>query len=566
MQTLDDNGLFSENSVADLVARGYSRTYVLERTGVDPGYKNASIRKQMRDIDVCKYRGRHVAYRIDKSVVESVLTQWAEAAITKREAFQTLGMPDLSERVSLRAILQEAGFGAASVAAERARKKRRMDSGRTRAITIPDSEDVDATGKHRMHTRFEHDLFIALVDMFGFEDTIFDDSYGCLFFIKSQNIYIKAMCGYEHGRHWFDETDKEDLARTVHMQSRREFLALDVWTKQDVLFREMAKSNNLSLLCVWDDELRDLKLWFAMDCPEPHDWKREGSWLDLSEVLKNRLEPLIPYSKVTNDRAIITTVRASQRDIVFARELQALITNAKYTHDKRALFGRLQLYVCAYRFDKTGLLPSSLTQMEILRCTRRAFVVLPYSCFRPRWLREALKETPAKIVYDPCAGWGERMLAVCASGAKYIGCDVNIALEPGYIRLIEVYGLSADLIFGKNAAENDMRDGKHDAVVCCPPYGAKERYSSLGAENMSQDDYVAWWKHVVEMAVSPTVKRFYLQIDKPHEETCVATVEEAGFMVVSREELYADVVRPALRKLGVMRRREPEVAIVLARR
>ena len=37
--------LFDENSVLDLVCRGWSRERVLATTGIDPGYHNASVER-----------------------------------------------------------------------------------------------------------------------------------------------------------------------------------------------------------------------------------------------------------------------------------------------------------------------------------------------------------------------------------------------------------------------------------------------------------------------------------------------------------------------------------------
>lgn len=561
-QSPDTIVLFPLDSAADLVLRGFSREHVRELSGVDPGYNNASIRGQLKGINVTTYRARHVSDRVQPAIMQQLLNDWGNNEISKSEAFAALGMPDLSERISLREILQQTPYSAAFVDVSNKRKKAALDSGRGRAIAGNAYTDADSNNTTREHTSFEHELYNALADTFGDADIVFDSVFGETFYIKSRDIYVKCMCGYEHGRHWFESDDADDTTHVEYMRSRNESEAIDIWTEQDVDIREQAREAGAALLCVWDDDLRDFRLWAALGAPTPHDWLCEGSWLDLNDVFAAKDDVLPKRGAGTSDRVTIRAARIAQRDVIFAREAQALADNAKYTHDRRALPGRLQLYVCARYFDYTHALPNTLTYLELLKRVRGAFVVLPYSCFRTRWLREALKETPAASVYDPCAGWGERMLCVCASGARYVGNDVNGELERGYGRLIKAYDLDADVSFGEDASVRDMRNGVHDAVVCCPPYGAKERYSEAGAENLSESEYAAWWAHVVEMSVAPTTVRFYLQIDSEHENVCKDVLLRAGFRLLTREVLYADVVRSIQRKMGVNRRKSPEVALI----
>lgn len=49
----------------------------------------------------------------------------------------------------------------------------------------------------------------------------------------------------------------------------------------------------------------------------------------------------------------------------------------------------------------------------------------------------------ASSIFDPYAGWGDRLLAAMAMGLPYLGVDCNIELGPAYKSLMEKYSSSA---------------------------------------------------------------------------------------------------------------------------
>lgn len=59
----------------------------------------------------------------------------------------------------------------------------------------------------------------------------------------------------------------------------------------------------------------------------------------------------------------------------------------------------------------------------------------------------------------------------------------------------------------------DMRQHNHDCVFTCPPYESVEHYTTVGAENFSHEDFLAWWKEVVLHSISDTTRIFAYQIN-----------------------------------------------------
>ena len=109
-----------------------------------------------------------------------------------------------------------------------------------------------------------------------------------------------------------------------------------------------------------------------------------------------------------------------------------------------------------------------------------------YSVFDNTGMVDLIKRYDVKSIYDPCAGWGERLLTSGLLGVKYQGCDINAKLFDGYDSLINHYDL---------------------------PYESVEHYTTVGAENFSHEDFLKWWKEVVLYSISDTTRIFAYQIN-----------------------------------------------------
>jgi hypothetical protein len=66
--------------------------------------------------------------------------------------------------------------------------------------------------------------------------------------------------------------------------------------------------------------------------------------------------------------------------------------------------------------------------------------------FMPQYARSIYEYFDAKSVLDPCAGWGDRLVAAdCATGVtRYVGFDPNIRLKDGYTKMMELCGHSLE--------------------------------------------------------------------------------------------------------------------------
>jgi 16S rRNA G966 N2-methylase RsmD len=111
-----------------------------------------------------------------------------------------------------------------------------------------------------------------------------------------------------------------------------------------------------------------------------------------------------------------------------------------------------------------------------------------YGCsiaqFRPLVARYIYLKYGATHILDPSAGWGDRLIASIAIGAKYTGFDTNISLKRPYEKMIKDfdYKNKANIHFidssSKNA-EDIIKKTDYDMIFTSPPYSNIEIYEHM---------------------------------------------------------------------------------------
>jgi hypothetical protein len=98
------------------------------------------------------------------------------------------------------------------------------------------------------------------------------------------------------------------------------------------------------------------------------------------------------------------------------------------------------------------------------------------SVFKPtvaKWVYENLCPKGG-TVWDPCSGYGGRLLGAFAAGVQYIATDVEPETVQGNLRLAEVLGYSARVVCERAEV---FDPGPVDLVFTSPPYFDRELYS-----------------------------------------------------------------------------------------
>ena len=343
------------------------------------------------------------------------------------------------------------------------------------------------------------------------------------FYIPERDLFIELNGSWSHGGHWY-EIDRDMDQKTVQtwlkkgQKSKYYRVALETWTKRDVRKREAARQAELNYVTLWDgsEALSDAHLWFALGAPDGRDWEREYSWLDLPASLVDLRSGLEGQAEqwadidVTNagPRQISWLARSAVWETFYARELK--MWEADEVHHRK--WGRLRARLFANRLHYLGRLPESA--LEVVRGLAISGEIRSYSTFVNTAMTAVLDQYKPTSLYDPCSGWGERMLTCAQRGVTYTGTDISEAVVQAHQSLIDRLGLThADVTLG-DSATRDMRGGTHEMVLTCPPYGNTEVYTENGAENLDDEAFLGWWKRVVTMSVAPTTRVFAFQISE----------------------------------------------------
>lgn len=188
----------------------------------------------------------------------------------------------------------------------------------------------------------------------------------------------------------------------------------------------------------------------------------------------------------------------------------------------------LRIWLYHNRLQYLGKAPDQLSELEIMRGFTISGLLKGYTAFDTSLMHNVIEKYDIRSVYDPCAGWGERMLYCYHNSISYHGIDINEKLRDGYERMIRDLGMvEQDIVFVDSAQY--IPDYKADAVMTCPPYGSLEHYTDMGAENLSDTEFLRWWKKVVENSKTTECKYFCFQVNRKWKDRMSEVVLDCGF-------------------------------------
>lgn len=416
----------------------------------------------------------------------------------------------------------------------------RDDFNRKRLATVMKNNTFNSS-------KCEDKLYDLLVELFGESDVCRQYNsdeypYACDFYIKSRNMYIELNAHWSHGGHWYTDDDADVVSCWSERNTTYYNNAISVWTKRDVDKRNCAIRNKLNYIVFWDKKLSDAILWIAMGCPDGRDWLYEYSWLPSRDLNINFSFPKI---KSCTNRSVIAAVKAANGHVFYANEMKLWNENPYVLRH-----GTLQARLYENRYNYLGKLPCELSDAEILRGLSISGLYRGYSVFDNTGMVDLIKRYDVKSIYDPCAGWGERLLTSGLLGVKYHGCDINMRLFDGYDSLINHYNLQNCTTHLGDSSMYDMRKHNHDCVFTCPPYESVEHYTTVGAENFSHEDFLTWWKEVVLHSISDTTRIFAYQINTRFKDDMNQILLDLGWTLTEQIPVGKNVVSHLTKRNG----------------
>lgn len=156
---------------------------------------------------------------------------------------------------------------------------------------------------------------------------------------------------------------------------------------------------------------------------------------------------------------------------------------------------------------------------EIKRGIYFNFGLAKSTMYRPQMAKMVVTNLKGNRVFDPCAGWGGRLLGSLAAGVdEYIAFEPNTETYEGLLRMVKFLGLENRVTLYKDSALNmDKYNIRNiDIVLTSPPYFDLEVYSHEDTQSIvGCSSYQVW----VDKFLNPLVNGA-LQTLKPTGWSC----------------------------------------------
>lgn len=147
------------------------------------------------------------------------------------------------------------------------------------------------------------------------------------------------------------------------------------------------------------------------------------------------------------------------------------------------------------------------------------------SQFRPTSAKCLYEVYGAKVVFDPCMGWGDRLNAALATRnvKTYYGLDVNQYLFLDYQNQKRL-NPRKQVVTILDPAEKHDHIMKYDFVFTSPPYYKIEKYDGLWSSHKQYTTFDSWLKNFLFKMLENTFKN----------------LKAGGTMMINISDVYAD--------------------------
>ena len=379
-------------------------------------------------------------------------------------------------------------------------------------------------------SKSEENLHKELTKLFNNVQTQFTSSsypFACDFYIPDRQLYIELNATWTHGSAWYDmnNTSHKKISNEWKSHSGYYKSAYNTWTNLDVKKRQTAKENNLNYLVFWQPDLSDFYLWVKMGGPDAKDWEREYSWLDSrklpTQLENNQLKPLKNGSKT-----IIKIARQFMYPVIYEREINMWNQNI-FIKNK----GYIQPFLFANRLKYINKTPEQLSNLDIIRGLSYSGQIRAYTAFDNSLMKRFIEKYKPQSIFDPCAGWGERLLTAASYNIPYKGQDINKKLKEPYQKLIDSYKLTNQSV---TIVDSSTTQNKADCLFTCPPYFDTEIYTENGSENLNENDFQNWWDTIIK---NSEVNIVAFQINQKYKDVLTDVVIQNGYELVEEMKL-----------------------------
>jgi len=341
------------------------------------------------------------------------------------------------------------------------------------------------------------------------------------FYVPSFDLYLDFHGTWTHGDSFYDSQNKDHQERLQFLEEKSKTSkyyknAIYTWTDLDVRKVKEAEELNINYLVIWNNDI---------------------------EIL---------YEKVSQHTDRLTYL-ASSKEI--ENELK-ILTTKEGDYQSKPQYNKLVLSIQQHFFERENLLwqdppvreklllnrekylsksRNELTVRELLRGFKISKLFHGFSHFSPFWIKYFVEKYNISSIYDPCGGWGHRLLG--ALNCNYIYNDLDSRTYNG---VKDIWGIAKK--FSKNSNKYFYNEDaalltpfeQYESIFTCPPYYNLEKYTyeESASNKETYEEFLAWWKGVLEKSITNNVKYFGYVIHKNLYKDMNNLILDKGFVLI----------------------------------
>lgn len=253
---------------------------------------------------------------------------------------------------------------------------------------------------------------------------------------------------------------------------------------------------------------------------KPYNPQQKEYFKQYQRILKQiKIEPCINYTNKQRQIELDTLLKTPGSYEALPVYNRNVLTFQQHFYDKERELYKDKKIAKKLLLNREKYLQKNIhkiTQGEILRGFKISGLHYGFSHFSPLWFKKFINDFNIKTVYDPCGGWGHRLLGILGTNLeKYYYNDFDLRTVKGVEQIAKFTNLENKIVLTNNKAEEYIPQLNIDAIFTCPPYYNKETYNNKTFKDIN--DFTIWWNKVVQNCLQTNCKYFGVVIDNENE-------------------------------------------------
>jgi len=336
----------------------------------------------------------------------------------------------------------------------------------------------------------------------------------CDFYVPSEKLYIEFQGYPTHGKEPYDPSKHKEVTKYS-----------ETFKEKDRLKRTTAERNGLQFLELWWSDYMQGKEWVKfLLCKGqlPINIKTEYLGKELTYISNKdgSTDPVSSYNSI---------VLHYQKH--FYKKERSLWNNP-FTRNK----------LIENRVKYLGKPKELITNRQYLAGFKISGAHIGFSHFNPLIVKYFVEKYNVKSIYDPCAGWGHRLLGAAACGIEYTATDTDKQTVLGLKNMIKDLELKNCKVYNCKAESFKLKN-TYDAIFTCPPYFTTEMYSGKNTSTSLYPKYKEWlniwWRSVVQNSLTCSPKVFAFVTSVKLSKDMIRVCEQERLTLVESNTLQA---------------------------